>query len=188
MAPADKRKRVYLAGPDVFRADAAEQGERLKARCGHHGFEGVFPLDAVVPTALSKIEQAAWIYRENTRLIRACDGMAANLTPFRGISVDPGTAFEIGYAASRGLPIAGYSDVSDSYLARVRRRFAVTISGESFRDQDGNVVEDFDLEDNLMIMLPLAKGTSGRRIGTTIDDALDALRAHFLSAGNAKNR
>ena len=38
-----KRPRVYLAGPDVFVANAKEIGESLKKICVEAGLEGVFP-------------------------------------------------------------------------------------------------------------------------------------------------
>ena len=41
--------RIYLAGPGVFRPDALEQGERLKALCAEFGFIGLYPLDKQVP-------------------------------------------------------------------------------------------------------------------------------------------
>ncbi len=38
--------RVYLAGFDVFRADAAAHGEHLKLQCRMRGMVGLYPLDA----------------------------------------------------------------------------------------------------------------------------------------------
>ena len=32
-------KRVYLAGPEVFRPDAQEEGARLRAICAEHGLD-----------------------------------------------------------------------------------------------------------------------------------------------------
>ncbi len=37
--------KIYLAGPDVFRADSIEYGELLKRVCAKHGVEGCFPRD-----------------------------------------------------------------------------------------------------------------------------------------------
>ena len=39
-------KKIYLAGPDVFLANAIEEGERLKALCQDYGYEGLlsFPI------------------------------------------------------------------------------------------------------------------------------------------------
>ena len=37
--------RVYLAGPEVFLANAREIGARKRAICERHGLIGVFPAD-----------------------------------------------------------------------------------------------------------------------------------------------
>ena len=36
--------RIYLAGFDVFRLDAAEYGRGLQRACASFGFEGIYPL------------------------------------------------------------------------------------------------------------------------------------------------
>ena len=46
--------KIYLAGPDVFLADARRVGRRKQELCREYGFEGLFPLDkdeAVGPDA-----------------------------------------------------------------------------------------------------------------------------------------
>ena len=78
--------RLYLAGPDVFRPDAAEHGRRLVALCADHGFEGVFPLAAALPDGLAPRELAAHIYRANIAHIAACDAVVANLGTSGAIS------------------------------------------------------------------------------------------------------
>ena len=50
------------------------------------------------------------------------DLVIANMTPFRGPSMDVGTAVELGYSFARGLPVFGYTNIVDDYEARVRRR------------------------------------------------------------------
>ena len=72
---------LYLAGPDVFRPDAAAHAERLKALCAAHGFEGLFPLDAQVgeqPDA-TPADKAAWIYRADIGLLDRADAVLVNL-------------------------------------------------------------------------------------------------------------
>ena len=54
---------LYLAGPDVFRPDAAARGEALKALCREFGFEGLFPLDQALPVQIADpAAQARSIY------------------------------------------------------------------------------------------------------------------------------
>lgn len=62
-------RRVYLAGFDVFRADALAHGERLKALCREYGFEGCYPLDNQAPGSLAGRALAEWILRQNLALI-----------------------------------------------------------------------------------------------------------------------
>ena len=82
-------KKIYLAGPDIFRTDSKEYGEFLKQVCAKHGVEGCFPRDNQVDlTGLdSGPERGAAIYDANIKLINQCDATVANLTSFRGVSV-----------------------------------------------------------------------------------------------------
>jgi hypothetical protein len=77
-------KMVYLAGFDVFREDARDWGEQLKALCLRYGYEGLYPLDKAAPSGLSGSATAQWIYEANIALIRRADVVMANLDDFRG--------------------------------------------------------------------------------------------------------
>ena len=95
--------RIYLAGPGVFRSDALEHGERLKALCSEFGFIGLYPLDKQIPNGIeAPREQAAWIYRANLELLDQADAVLADLNFFRGGEPDSGTSFEVGYAVAQG--------------------------------------------------------------------------------------
>ena len=86
-----KSPRIYLAGPEVFLPDALAVGAEKARICATHGLEGVFPLDASLDLAgLTKLEQARKISLTNEGLMRSCDAIVANLTPFRGVSMDAG--------------------------------------------------------------------------------------------------
>ena len=109
---------VYLAGPDVFLDNAIEHGEKLKSMCLEHGLIGHFPLDNKLDLSPNeKHSDASYIYNSNTKLIDMCDGLIANIEPFRGVSADPGTAFEIGYAVAKNKLVSLYtSDLSLSLI------------------------------------------------------------------------
>jgi nucleoside 2-deoxyribosyltransferase len=62
-------KKVYLAGPDVFRPNAKEHGEKLKAICLKHGLEGLYPLDKEIPPAKRPPDTARAICYANIDLI-----------------------------------------------------------------------------------------------------------------------
>lgn len=153
--------RVYLAGPDVFLPDAHAQGERKKAICGAQGLEGCYPLDvAALPAGLEPGAQASQLFAAMIRLMDTCAAGIANLTPFRGPSMDVGTAFELGYLHGKGKPVFGYSNDPRDYARRVA--------------PDGLLIEEFGLCDNLMIEGPIA---SVVRADSSPPDALGSLEA-----------
>lgn len=141
---------IYLAGFDVFRADAVAHGERLKALCLEYGFEGLYPLDNDLPGGLSGRQAAAWIYRQNVRLIERADLVMANLNPFRGLEPDSGTAFEVGYAAALGKPVWGYTGRAEPLLAQAAVGRDPADPSRAV-DAQGYTVEDFGLPVNLML-------------------------------------
>jgi nucleoside 2-deoxyribosyltransferase len=121
------------------------------ALCAEHGFQGVFPLDAGLDLAgLAKPEQARRISAANEALMRGCDALIANLTPFRGVSMDAGTAFEVGFMRALGRPVLGYTNVAADYRARSEqyRRAALGLPDADAPDVE---IEDFDGAENLMI-------------------------------------
>ncbi|MCC7427473.1 MAG: nucleoside 2-deoxyribosyltransferase [Alphaproteobacteria bacterium] len=151
------RPRIYLAGPEVFLRDAAMVGARKKAICAEAGLDGVFPLDqGPLPEGLSRAARAIEIARRNEALIRGCQGVIANMTPFRGPSADVGTAYEMGFARALGLPVLAYSNDGRGFFVRTAAQFggparlARRADGDA-EDPEGLSLEDFDLTDNLML-------------------------------------
>src|SRR5581483_2525848 len=111
--------RAYLAGPEVFLRDAAAVGEAKKAICARLGIDGVFPLDGAGALDGDPAVQADAIFRRCLAHIDACDVVIANMTPFRGASMDAGTAVEIGYAFARGMRVFAYTNAPADYRFRV---------------------------------------------------------------------
>lgn len=146
--------RLYLAGPEVFLADADAIAAAKRAICAAQGLTGVFPLEP--PPVASDPALPDWlrIYRGNEAHIRGCDALVANLTPFRGVSADVGTVYELGFMRALGRPVFGYSNVARRFGGRVlaalggeaRRR-----SDRTWEDAEGMAVEEFDRHDNLML-------------------------------------
>jgi nucleoside 2-deoxyribosyltransferase len=148
------RPKLYLAGPEVFLPDPQEAARKKKALCWQYGFEGIFPLDNEVrDETLTRPEQGFRISQANEALIRDSDGVVTNLTPFRGPSLDAGTAFELGFARALGKPVFGYTNDHRTYLERVASGFGRSGHHQEGRCEDcfGMAIEDFDLVDNLMI-------------------------------------
>jgi len=147
--------KVYLAGPEVFLAEAVAAGLAKKSLCTRYGFRGVFPLDAQLDLhGLSPAEQALRISRANEQLIRDCQFVVANLTPFRGPSADAGTAYEMGVASALGIPVFAYTNSGDDFAVRSVRASANTRmrSDGTREDERGMLIEDFGLADNLMLI------------------------------------
>ena len=169
--------RIYLAGPEVFLPDPLEAGRRKCALAERHGFVGLYPLDAALDlTGLSKPEQARRISEANEGLMREADVLIANLTPFRGVSMDSGTAFEVGFMRALGRPVLGYSNVTADYATRAMAfRLRGIPPGDG--DRPDVEIEDFDGAENLMITCAIeASGGSVVRTavanGTEIEDLI----------------
>jgi nucleoside 2-deoxyribosyltransferase len=138
------QRSIYLAGPDVFWPNADELGAAKKKLCQQYGFSGHFPLDTELDLSeLSPFEAGLAIFQANISLMDNCDLIIANMTPFRGPSMDVGTAFEMGYIAALKKPIWGYSLDGRLYSDRVE---GTTI------DADGFTIESFEMADNLMMV------------------------------------
>ena len=157
-----RRPRVYLAGPEVFLPDARAVGAEKCRLAAEAGLEGAFPLDTQLNLdRLPPPEQARRISEANEGLMRSCDALVANLTPFRGVSMDSGTAFEVGFMQALGRPLAGYSNVTLDYGERARAfraRGATPMDG----DRADLEIEEFGLAENLMIEVAIL--SSGCRV------------------------
>ena len=140
-------KKVYLAGPGIFRPDAAEYGAMLKDLCEHYGLKGLFPLDSEV-RGNNPRELAATIRAANIRMLEQSDYVIADLSPFRGPEPDSGTVWEIGYAAALGKPVLGYS--SDRREQRAKTVDILGLQANATTDREGQRIEDFGLSHNLM--------------------------------------
>lgn len=172
------RPRIYLAGPEVFLPDPHAAGRRKVEICVAAGLEGLFPLDAALDlSGMGKHAQARAIALANEGLMRSADAVIANLTPFRGVSMDSGTAFEVGFMRALARPVFGYTNVVEDFADRARAyRAGARIVGDC--DRADVAVEDFDLAENLMITEAIGEsgGVLVRRAGRA-DALLDDLTA-----------
>lgn len=150
------RPRVYLAGPDVFLRDAVGHAGRKKELCEKHGLEGVSPFDteAERDDHRARREAGLQLSQANETLIRSCAAMIANMTPFRGVSTDVGTAYEMGFARALGLVVFGYTNRSVPFTERTLRSLGPSARRDeqgTLRDAQDMAVEAWDLMDNLML-------------------------------------
>ncbi|HMK68734.1 MAG TPA: nucleoside 2-deoxyribosyltransferase [Stellaceae bacterium] len=147
------RPKIYLAGPAVFLPDALEIGRRKQALCRQFGFEGLYPLDAESPVTEGTERRDRRIYRACIAMIAEADCGIFDLTPFRGLSADVGTVYELGMLVGLGKLAFAYSNVAEDYLARAQAAGIVLPErkGEAWIDAAGMAVEDFGNADNLML-------------------------------------
>ncbi|MBL0166427.1 MAG: nucleoside 2-deoxyribosyltransferase [Propionivibrio sp.] len=134
--------RIYIAGHDIFRADAAIWAESVRDLLARHGHQALIPLDGDEVTA-------SGIYQANIRMILSAEAVLANLNPFRGNEPDSGTCFEVGFAVAQGLPVIGY-------LSDGRRQIDKVGDGDAGKplDANGQLIENFGLPLNLMLAIP----------------------------------
>ena len=135
--------KLYFAGPDVFRPDAASWADEMRGLAAAHGHHPLIPLDNTAP-------DAAGIYAANLAMIRDADAVVANLNPFRGCEPDSGTCFEVGAAVALGKRVVAYVGSGETVRERVRRE----LGDSDGYDHDGMLIEDFGLPLNLMLAVP----------------------------------
>lgn len=157
------KPKAYLAGPDVFLPDPDAMFATKKGICTAAGLDGVSPLDQQVDAdGRGRLQHGLAIARANEATMDGCDLIIANMTPFRGPSMDVGTAYEIGYMRGQGKPVFGYTNDGRGYVERVRAFVEETkAAGEppvhlragtdSLEDNRHLLVENHDLRDNLML-------------------------------------
>jgi nucleoside 2-deoxyribosyltransferase len=150
-----KLERIYLAGPEVFLPDAEAIGEAKKSICRDYGCEGVFPIDVKIDLSGCSREEAGFrISAFNEELIRGCGNLIANLTPFRGISADVGTVYEMGLATGLNKRVFAYTNITADFTSRTLTYLGLQPKRDTrgrLRDNSGMAIEEWGLRDNLML-------------------------------------
>jgi nucleoside 2-deoxyribosyltransferase len=156
--------RAYLAGPDIHHPQAAEIARNKHAICEKYGIVGISPLIAAPSDAPNDPRSRAMArFHANLDTIRACQVLIANMTPFRGPSMDGGTVLEMGFMLGLGRPVVGYSLDNQSYTERLERLHMVFEEPLNRRDDllqapDGLRVEDYGLGDTFMVACAALSG------------------------------
>ncbi len=145
--------RVYLAGPEVFLSNAREVLDAKIELTRAAGLVPVSPGDLDIPDTETKQQKGLAISAIDEQLMRGADAIIANLTPFRGLSADTGTCFELGFMCALGKPAFAYTNEARDHYTRVSDHYEgrITLHDGSPRAPDDMTVEDFDMIDNLMM-------------------------------------
>lgn len=147
-----KKKKIYLAGFDVFYPNAIEVLEKKKKLCEDYGFIGLAPLDNEVDFNLPKAKIREIIYKANVKLMNEADIFCVNLNAFRHGEPDSGTVFEVGYGTALGKDVYIYVDSDESMLDKTKTHDDKCKYKEGlWFDKNGLMIEDFDGMFNLMI-------------------------------------
>lgn len=147
---------VYLSGPECWAPGAEALIARQRNLCEAAGITPVRPAATALDAEDSSEIAARALYAEALAGLRQADAVIANLTPWRGPSGHPATAFEAGFAAALGKPVFAYMNVRDEgeaeYAARVDGLVGVSVNEQGvLRDPEEMAVEDFGLPETAML-------------------------------------
>lgn len=183
---------LYIAGPDVFYPSAVEILMKKKNYCESLGISAVIPVDN--GDSVNQHPTGLDIYLGNLSQMNQADIIVANISPFRGPHMDPGTAFEIGYFAALKKPIFCYSETLDVLSSRVESwsgQPPTTDKDGSLRDKEGSLIENFDFHENLMIsgaslISSLGKIDCSPSFEDAIQKVLELTRGNKLNLSNLR--
>ncbi|MEF0941637.1 nucleoside 2-deoxyribosyltransferase [Rhizobium sp. BR 362] len=167
--------KLYLAGPEVFLRNAREILDAKAALTRSYDFEPICPGDIFIEPAPTRHEFGLKISAVDESMMNSADGVIANLTPFRGMAADTGTAFELGYICAQGKLVAAYTNITDNHFARVASYYDGQIAPDETgrkRGPDGTALEDFEMIDNLMLHGGVARRAGHIAIHRAAFDAL----------------
>lgn len=191
---------IYLAGPEVFLPDPIGAGKSKKAKIEQLNREndwpfelvGLYPMDNEIADFAPDKKTGLAIYFANIKLMEQADYITANMVRFRGPSMDVGTAFEMGYMRGAKKPVFAYYDAKPFYGAdetpgmyneRVRKFYPMSEDNPEV-DADGQSVENFQMEDNLMMVGALESGAAN--IAPSFTDAVLQIADHLLKKQSLK--
>lgn len=152
-------RKIYVAGPDIFRPTWPDTARKIVNACASWGLEALLPIPAdqsldrpEVPgiTMPGKAQDANAVFASCLDMIRSCDAVVANITPFRGDEPDSGTVFEIATAYALGKPVVAYT--LDTRLTHERHAHnGNNTAYGALVCRSGYLVEQFDLPCNVMV-------------------------------------
>lgn len=163
---------VYWATPLVFSPQSepiiAAEKQRLQAWAHEQGV--ALQLLSPIDTALEQnccVDES--IFLSNTAMIAQAQVVVADVSPFRSLEPDVGTAMQIGMATAQGKSVYLYSNqaqtsLQDAYQAQMDAQGYVNFNGHPTQ------VENFGHPINLMLMYD-SDGTL-RPVFNSLQDAL----------------
>lgn len=177
------KPKLYLAGPEVFLQNAIENAEQQREVCRRYGFIPLHPMDNNLDLGNKDLETAMRIYRGDVEQVENCDVVVANCNSFRGVCMDDGTAYELGYGNALGKPSYGYIERLGSLVERTKLLYPNhPFNGNIHIDKDGYLlIDDFGTSINLMMQCGM-QFRGGKLVEGNFEECLRVLRAD-LDAG-----
>ena len=146
--------KIYLAGPEVFLPNAREMLDLKAEMARAAGFIPLSPGDLKVEKRPSLRDYAYAISEVNERMMLEADAIIANLTPWRGISADVGTVYELGFMCALDKVSYAYTNIAKTCFERTVEhyggRWQLDADGIP-RGPDGLAMENYQMIDNLML-------------------------------------
>jgi nucleoside 2-deoxyribosyltransferase len=183
-------RKVYIADnsrlwPDL---DSDKHRSEVEALCQPRGLEPVWPSEHYLVSDLipDHAEAARLLPRAPLRNISGVAALIADISPFRGPSLNPVIALEIGVAIALELPVFAWTEAFDadskftSLVRKLALRYGITVEPNKVcYDSAFNKVENFGLPESAAIAGNLASLSKSR------DEAIQACAKHFTGAGIA---
>jgi nucleoside 2-deoxyribosyltransferase len=176
---------IYLAGPDVFRAEekVKEVSKALKEVAAKYKQHGHFPLDNALSPKSGDYHSQEFsydIFSANVKLMDDADVIIANIQPFRGPSMDDGTAFEVGYGYAKKKLIYGYSTSADLKYPEVVDRFMKSLKSDSVSTHTDEFPQIEDLGKNpVNLMIRESIYETGGKIFKTFEECVIDLTKNY---------
>lgn len=167
-------KQIYFAGPRLSGVDYEIYARHISKKYRGAGIRLVLPNDGGA-------QSSGHFYKTNLNRIKGCDGVIADLNPFRGeIEPDCGTAFECGFAAALGKPIIAIVEDQRTLVQKMQASsLGCTEENGVYRSDEGDLIEDYGYPLNLMLF-----HASGK-IVASLDEAIRYLA---LQHGSTKKQ
>lgn len=146
--------KIYLAGPEVFLANAREQLDLKAAITRAAGFIPLSPGDLDIPAQPTKQAFGCAISQVNEGMMFEADAIIANLTPYRGIAADVGTVYELGFMCALDKHVFGYTNDASGHFDRTKDYYKGDLKPDAnglMRGPDGLSLENYDMNENLML-------------------------------------
>lgn len=165
------RPRVYLAGADRYRSDAAAYYRPLKALGERLGWDVVTPLDPL-PGVEPVITQDRWTdacltFDRCQQHVRDCDLVIADLNDYHGREPSSDVAFECGLGFQLGKRLFGYMNDTRRMIERIPN-----LGPErEYADLAAAKAENFDYPINLMFAstMPIFQGPAESAMQTVAE-------------------